>query len=150
MRLFGGSGAVFLEKADTVQQSFLAASGKQRKAVTDPFSMKWKMLLLFPILVSPFETSHSNSFALLLAACPCREKQEQSPLMRQIYHWGNSADLITLATYLNHYVNFHLCPPQLKGKHLSTLIRTARNTKSKNQKNKKQTKMSRSSQHPTM
>lgn len=45
-------------------------------AVTDPFSTKWKTLLLFPILVSPFETLRSNSFALLLAACPCEEKQE--------------------------------------------------------------------------
>jgi len=52
--------------------------------------------------------------------------------MSQIYHWGNSADLITLATYFTHYVNLPLHPPQLKGKHLSTLIGAAGNTESKN------------------
>lgn len=69
--------------------------------------------------------------------------------MSQIYHWGNSADLITLATYLTHYVNLPLPPPQLKGKHLLTLIRTAGNTKSKNLKKKKKKAMLFSASHNT-
>lgn len=110
MRLFRGMLLLpWKEQTVTAQQSFLAVSGKQWKAVTDPLSIKWKTLLLFPILVSPFKPSHSNSFALLLAVCPCKEKQ--GPINNQIYHWGNSADLITLATYLTCYIYLPLLPP---------------------------------------